>query len=134
LSTVSPRSQPIRSAITVAGILGYAFSNSRILGSTPSTADPAGRRTYLGGASDATAVRTVFLETPSTRAISLIGMPNDLCNLRISAQSSTDNNPFLLGSTEPRSPQEGSIFGRRHGVIFQASPTAVVSAVSSSGP
>jgi len=36
----------------------------------------------------------VFLETPNTRAISLIGMLNDLCNLRISAQSSTDNNPF----------------------------------------
>jgi hypothetical protein len=65
----------------------------------------------------------VFLETPSTRAISLIGMLNDLCNLRISAQSSTDNNPFLLGSTNPRSP-EGVNIHRRHGVILQASPTA----------
>jgi hypothetical protein len=33
--------QPIRSAITVAGILGYARSNSRTRGSTASTIDPA---------------------------------------------------------------------------------------------
>ncbi len=42
--TVKPRSQPIRSAMTVAGIRGYSRSNSRIRGSTASTADPfAGR-------------------------------------------------------------------------------------------
>ena len=41
---VRPRSQPIRSAITVAGIRGYSRSSSRIRGSTASTADPfAGR-------------------------------------------------------------------------------------------
>jgi len=36
--------QPIRSAITVAGIRGYACSSSRIRGSAASTIDPAGRR------------------------------------------------------------------------------------------
>jgi hypothetical protein len=36
--------QAIRTAITVAGILGTAFNNSRIRGSTPSTIDPAGVR------------------------------------------------------------------------------------------
>lgn len=102
----------------MAGILGYAFGSSRIRGSTASTADPGGRRAYLGGPSVAIAARTVFLETPNTRAIFLIGMPNDLCNLRISAQSSTDGNPFLLGSTEPRVTAEGvgdtgSFFRRR---------------------
>ena len=44
LSTVSPRVQPIRSAITVAGIVGHAASNSRIRGSTSSTIDPARAR------------------------------------------------------------------------------------------
>jgi hypothetical protein len=43
-STVSPRSQPTRSAITVAGIVGYACSSSLIRGSNASTADPAGLR------------------------------------------------------------------------------------------
>ena len=80
-------------AIAVDGMPGYVASNSRIRGSTASTAEPAGRRTYLGGASDATAARTVFLDTPNTRAITLIGIPSARCNLRISAQSSTDNTP-----------------------------------------
>ena len=42
------RSQPIRSAITVAGIVGHAANNSRIRGSTASTIDPTGPREYLG--------------------------------------------------------------------------------------
>ncbi|WP_431684124.1 hypothetical protein [Kitasatospora sp. KL5] len=37
---VSPRVQPIRSAITVAGIVGVCFSSSRMAGSKTSTADP----------------------------------------------------------------------------------------------
>jgi hypothetical protein len=36
----------IRSAITVAGIVGQAFNNSRICGSTASTTDPVGGRRY----------------------------------------------------------------------------------------
>lgn len=42
--TVMSRSQPIRSAITVAGIVGVCFNSSRICGSTTSTADPFGGR------------------------------------------------------------------------------------------
>jgi hypothetical protein len=64
LSTVIARVQPIRSAITVAGIRASSWSCSRICGSTASTIDPAGLRSYFGAASDAIAVRTVFLETP----------------------------------------------------------------------
>lgn len=37
-------SHPIRSAITVAGIVGVTCSNSRIRGSTTSTSDPVGAR------------------------------------------------------------------------------------------
>src|SRR5437879_4653658 len=48
-STRIDRVQPIRSAITVAGILGYTRSNSRICGSTTSTTEPLPARTYLGG-------------------------------------------------------------------------------------
>jgi hypothetical protein len=40
LSTVNERVQPIRSAITVAGIIGQAASSSRMRGSTASTIDP----------------------------------------------------------------------------------------------
>jgi hypothetical protein len=44
LSTVSDLVQPIRSAITVAGIVGQAPSSSRMRGSTGSTIDPPGTR------------------------------------------------------------------------------------------
>jgi hypothetical protein len=63
-STRIDRVQPIRSAITVAGIAGYNCNNSRICDSTASTIDPFGARTYFGGASEASAARTVFLERP----------------------------------------------------------------------
>jgi hypothetical protein len=92
-STVSPRSHPIRSAITVAGIAGCSFSSSRIRGSNASTHDPALLRSYLGGPSLASADRTVFPGIPSIRAIALTGSPAARCNLLISAQSSTDNTP-----------------------------------------
>jgi hypothetical protein len=115
LSTVNPRDQPIRSAITVAGIVGYVASSSRMRGSTSSTTDPTGRRTYLGGPSAANAARTVLREQPTTRAITLIGMPSDRCNRRISAQSSTLNTLPIMW--------RGSTFDRRQGVSFQASST-----------
>jgi hypothetical protein len=93
-STRIDRSHPIRSAITVAGIVGYARSSSRIRGSNPSTTDPAGLRSYFGGRSLATAARTVFLEIPIARAIALTGICSARCSLRISAQSSTESTPF----------------------------------------
>jgi hypothetical protein len=74
------RSQPIRSAITVAGIVGHAANNSRIRGSTASTIDPAGCREYFGGPSEANAALTVFFEHPNTRAITLIGIFSARCN------------------------------------------------------
>jgi len=73
LSTVRPRSQPIRSAITVAGISGHCASSSRICGSTASTIEPFGARWYFGGASSVIALRTVFLEIPSFLAIARTG-------------------------------------------------------------
>ena len=88
------RSHPIRSAITVAGIDGYAFSSSRIRGSAASTTDPAGLRSYFGGRSLAIAARTVFLEIPIARAIALTGICSARYSLRISAQSSTESTPF----------------------------------------
>lgn len=93
------RSQPIRSAITVAGIDGYACNSSRICGSTASTIDPPGTRWYRGGASAASAFFTVFFEHPIIRAIALIGMPSPRCNRRISAQFSTLNTRFLPSSS-----------------------------------
>ena len=44
LSTVNDRVQPIRSAITVAGIVGHASSSSRTCGSTSSTIEPFAKR------------------------------------------------------------------------------------------
>src|SRR3954454_17692524 len=84
--------------------------------------DPAGRRSYFGGASEAIAARTVFLETPNTRAITLIGNPSDLRKRRISAQSSTDNTlrPPRLGWSQGQrtggqnsDATPGSVFTRR---------------------
>jgi hypothetical protein len=98
LNTVIPRVQPTRSAITVAGIVGTWVSWARIASSNPSTADPAGLRTYFGGSSLANAARTVFREIFNVLAINLIGNPSARCNLRISAQSSTANNSLLLSA------------------------------------
>jgi hypothetical protein len=58
------RVQSTRSAITVAGIVGYALSNSRIHGSTAFTIDATGVRSSFGGASEANAAHTVFLAIP----------------------------------------------------------------------
>ncbi len=116
-STRIERVQPIRSAITVAGIVGHAASNSRIRGSTASTIEPAAARAYFGGSSEANAAFTVFFEHPITRAITLIGIRSDRCNRRISAQSSTHNTlrPPQLGVSQGHGP-EGSKFGCRAGV------------------
>ena len=84
----------IRSAITVAGIVGHACSNSRIRGSTASTTDPVAAARYAGGPSAANAFFTVFFEHPITRAITLIGIRSARCSRRISAQSSTLNTHF----------------------------------------
>jgi hypothetical protein len=92
--------QAIRSAITVAGIVGHACNNSRIRGSTKSTTDPVRDRRYAGGPSAANAFRTVFFEQPNTRAITLIGIRSARCSRRISAQSSTLNTHFPLTSAE----------------------------------
>jgi hypothetical protein len=94
--------QLIRSAITVAGIVGYAANNSRIRGSNPSTNEPTGARRYFGGPSLSSAAFTVFLEIPITRAISEIGMPSARRSRRISAQSSTSNTCFLPSSIQAR--------------------------------
>ena len=87
--TVIPRSYPIRSAITVAGIVGVSLSSSRICTSTASTTEPLAGRSYFGGRSLASACFTVFFEMPRCRAIARIGICSARCSLRISAQSST---------------------------------------------
>lgn len=84
-----PRSQPTRSAITVAGIEGVASNNRRISGSKLSIADPTAARSYLGGPDEANADATVFREIPNCLAIARPDNRSDRCNRRISAQSST---------------------------------------------
>src|SRR5262249_18313278 len=116
---------PIRSAITVAGIVGHACSSSRIRGSAASTIDPLAGRSYRGGRSLPIAARTVFLDTFITRAITLIGIFSARCSLRISAQSSTESTPSTpwLGWSQVHRAEgqnsdatPGSVFTcRRHG-------------------
>jgi hypothetical protein len=116
LSVVSECAQPIRCAITVAGIRGNSTSSARTRASTPSANLGRGARSYLGGRSDANAERTVFRAIPNRRAISLIDTPSARCNRRISAQSST-----LITLQD----HEGwSLFARRHLLSFQPSSTA----------
>lgn len=100
LSTVIPRSHPIRSAITVAGIVGVSRSSSRICTSTASTTEPLAGRSYFGGRSLASARLTVFFEMPRCRAIARIGICSARCSLRISAQSSTQITLSLLTSDQ----------------------------------
>jgi hypothetical protein len=51
--------------------------------------------------------RTVLREIPNVLAIVLIGNPSVRCSLRISAQSSTDNNSLLLSAQLHRKSVEG---------------------------
>src|SRR5215210_8644417 len=118
LSTRIEYGQPIRSAITVAGIVGVACNNSRIRGSTISTTDPRAGRAYAGGASAAKAFFTVFFEHPSTRAIALIGILSAFHSRRISAQSSTSSTHFLLTSTEGQNHGRGQISTAAKGSVF----------------
>jgi hypothetical protein len=85
---VNEYGQLIRSAITVAGILGNCANNARTCGSTVSAFDPRAGRSYRGGRSEANAARTVFRAIPNSRAISLIDTSSARCSRRISAQSS----------------------------------------------
>jgi len=96
-STVIPLVQPIRSAITVAGISGTSLNSARISGSIASTIEPCGDRSYFGGASERNADRTVFLATPQSPGHRL---------LWVSPIS-------VLGPTLKWSPQPRSLMGTR---------------------
>src|SRR6185437_11717228 len=75
--------------------------------SNASTADPAGLRSYFGGPSEASADRTVFRDIFNVLAIVLIVNPSARCSLRISAQSSTDNNSLLLSARKAETQTKG---------------------------
>ncbi len=111
-------SHPIRSATTVAGMLGHTCISSRIRGSTSSTIDPGPERTYAGGAADRNADRTVFREHPTTRPIAWIGIPSARCSRRISAQSSTFNTHFLLTSSSKVRLGQGADSPAAKGSVF----------------
>src|SRR5262249_56675111 len=99
--------QPIRSAITVAGMSGNSLSRARTCASTTSTMEPFGARTYFGGCTDRTALRTVLRDNPSLRATALIGICSARYKRRISAQSSTVITLHVLAA---RSAMEGVSF------------------------
>ena len=121
---------PIRSAITLAGIVGYAASSSRIRGSNASATDPFGSRSYLGGPSDRSAARTVFRDTFLIRAICLIGSPSARWSRLISAQSSTSITCFLPGSVRARIPGRGVKFRLpRRGQYSASADTHLVASV-----
>src|SRR5712692_8667594 len=86
---VMPRVQPIRSAITVAGMSGVTANNRRIAGSKASTAEPGPSRSYFGASSLRNAARTVLRATPSFRTMAFTPMASARCSRLISAHSST---------------------------------------------
>lgn len=98
---------------------GQSCNNCRIRGSTSSTTDPTGARSYLGGISAASLAFTVFFEIPNCRAITLIGIFSAKYNRRISAQSSTCNIPFVLPARLGARVSGGSQFsGEATGSVF----------------
>ena len=112
-STDAECSHPTRSAITDAGIDGNSASSARILGSNPSTSEPTGPRSYFGGESAANAARTVFRANPVLRTIALILICSDLCNRRISAQSSVMITPSQCRGGQNSIGTRGSGFTRQ---------------------
>jgi hypothetical protein len=123
LSTVIDRVQPIRSAITVAGILASNASSRRIAASNASTAEPVAGREYRGGSAEASALATVFLEIPKRRAIAACDNRSDLCSRRISAQSSTLITPQQYRGVLTIHPSTTAQFSA---VVDSARKTAVV--------
>jgi hypothetical protein len=79
--------QPTRSASTVAGIPGSTANRARTRPSNGENDVTSARRSYFGGALDATAFTTVVLEIPNRAAIWAFGTPS-AASLRINAQSS----------------------------------------------
>lgn len=92
-----PRSQPMRSAMTVAGIVGVVRSSARTRSSTASATYGTGRRSWRGGDGERSAARTVLRDRPSSKAMALMALPSERCRRRISAQSATCSNPFRPG-------------------------------------
>jgi hypothetical protein len=88
-NTDADRVHPIRSAITVEGIVGNSANSARISPSNTSTALPRGAREYFGGDSDASVISAVRLAIPSLVAIALVLVPSLLRRRRFSAQLST---------------------------------------------
>lgn len=85
-----------------------------------STTEPAALRRYRGGPSLANVDFTVFLEIPSTRAISEIDTPADTRNRRISAQSSTLNTCSSPARFKPGSLREaGQLSVAAHWSVFR---------------
>ena len=78
---------PTRSATTVAGMSGVCSSSARTRGSNTANDVGPGDRSYLGGASEFTALITVVREIPNRSAIRVFGTPS-AASLLISAQSS----------------------------------------------
>ena len=78
---------PTRSAITVAGMSGVCARSLRTAGSNGVNDIADGRRSYLGGSCEATALITVVREIPSLLAICAFGTPSP-ASRRINAQSS----------------------------------------------
>jgi hypothetical protein len=94
-------------------------AGSRILGSAASTIDPGPARSYFGGSPLRSARRTVFFETPTVRAIALIGIFSARCSRRISAQFSTVITSLSSVTSRDRRGQ----FSRCLGVSFHPMPT-----------
>ena len=83
--------QSLRSAITVAGMVGNFRSTALTCGSTPSTVEFFSGCWCRGGSSVANAARTVLCDTPACTccAIALIGFLAARYYRRTSAQAST---------------------------------------------
>lgn len=86
-------SQPMRSTITVAGIVGWAASRARTRSSAGVKALATEGREYFGGWSAATVRATVSTARPSFFAMALCESPSPQYKWRINAQSSHRDHP-----------------------------------------
>jgi hypothetical protein len=109
-SEVIDRSRPIRSAITVAVIVGHSFNSTWIyrIHRATSTGPPIDR-----GSSVASAMRTVFRAIPNFRTIAFVRHPSARRNRRISGQSSKFSTPHAQGERSKFSVTTGQLFTRR---------------------
>lgn len=121
-------SDPIRTATTIASIVGATSNGSRIYGSKRQPATHERRACRVATDHRAAPIAPWSFEISIDLAITLIGTPSARCNRRIQMQSSAANTPYLLPRCRGKGSQKGQLSAAAWEVSFHVPSTWATSA------